>query len=312
MSASHCIIGTRGSKLALVQTRAVAALLRQHHPRVCFAEERITTRGDRDQDRALPEIGGKGLFTAEIERALLEQRAHLAVHSLKDLPTAMPTGLCIAAFPARGDARDAWVCPAGHSLEDAPPGTRVGTSSLRRRAQVLARRPDLAVCAIRGNVDTRLRKLDEGQVDALVLAAAGLDRLGLGHRATSRLDLTAMVPAAGQGALAVQAVTDTEAAALAACLDDPDTRTAAAAERSLLAALGGGCHVPIAGHAQAEAQGPLTLTGLVASPDGAHVVRQTMTGPGHEPEGLGLRVAQYLLDHGARDILDSVPCPPAD
>ena len=302
---STLTIGTRGSKLALAQTQAVVDLLTRAHPRLRLTIKRISTQGDRVIDKALPAIGGKGLFTAEIEQALLKGQVQLAVHSMKDLPTAMPSGLCIAGVPPREDPRDALVSRSGMRLAELPAGARVGTSSLRRKAQVLGARPDLEVCDIRGNVDTRLRKLAEGQVDAVVLAAAGLARLGRLDAVTEHLDVEVMVPAVGQGALAIQAACGSDGAALAASVTDPDTEVCVAAERALLAAIGGGCHVPVAGYATVDAEGSVQLTGLICSPDGARSVKHAIAGSRHEHERLGRALAEYLLDNGGREMLSA-------
>ena len=304
MTPTECIIGTRGSKLAMTQTRAMAALLGRAHPSVRFTIQTITTRGDVVLDKALPAIGGKGLFTTEIERALLAGDVHLAVHSLKDLPTELPDGLCVAAAPKREDPRDVLATRDGAALADLPRGTVVGTSSLRRQAQLLAHRPDLTVRDLRGNVDTRLRKLQEGQVDAAILAAAGLVRLGLLDDSMAPLPTDVMLPAVGQGALAIEAATDTPFAGLAASIADADTTDCVKAERALLEALGGGCHVPIAGHATVAADGRLCLVGLVSSTDGSRVARDTVVGPRQSPEAIGAQLAERLLRMGAKAILD--------
>lgn len=302
----HFLIGTRGSPLALAQTHAVVGLLTRAHPHVRFTLERIRTQGDRVLDQALPAIGGKGLFTAEIEQALLSGRVHLAVHSLKDLPTAVPAGLCIAGVPPREDPRDVLVSRSGKSLANLPHGTRVGTSSLRRQAQLLAARPDLEVFDIRGNVDTRLAKLRDGQADAIVLAAAGLARLGRLDVATEHLDIDLMVPAAGQGALAVQAARNSDAAELAASITDPDTAVCVAAERALLSTIGAGCHAPVGSHATMDGQNNVHLTGLICSTDGSRSVKHAMVDDRSDPERLGRRLADYLLNNAGRDILAAV------
>ncbi len=287
-------IGTRGSQLALWQARWVQGRLEGAEILT------IKTTGDRIAAAALPEVGGKGLFTKEIEEALLDGRADVAVHSLKDLPTEMDRRLVIAAVPPREDVRDALV---GRPLENLPRGARVGTSSLRRAAQLRHARPDLIVENIRGNVDTRLRKLGEGRYDAVVLAVAGLRRLGLADRIAEVLSPEWMCPAAGQGALAVQCrAGDAETQRRLAALDDPQTRAEVTAERALLAELGGGCRVPIGACARAEGS-RLRLTAMVASPDGAQLVRVTLDGSVADPEGLGRRAAAELNSRGAADIL---------
>jgi hydroxymethylbilane synthase len=293
------IIGTRGSALALWQARWVQA-------RIEGAEIlTIKTTGDRIT-ASLPEAGGKGLFTKEIEDALLDRRADVAVHSLKDLPTEMDPRLVIAAVPRREDPRDALV---GCTLAALPQRARVGTSSPRRAAQLLHIRPDLRIENIRGNVDTRLRKLDEGQYDAVVLAAAGLRRLGFADRIAEVLSTEVMCPAVGQGALAVQCrADDAETRRRLAPLDDSETRAEVAAERALLAELGGGCRAPIGGSARVTGV-QITLTAVVASPDGARLVRTSVEGPAADPEGLGRRAARDLLARGAGEILQRVAVP---
>src|SRR5262245_61792719 len=294
------VIASRGSQLALWQARWVATQLTAAGHECGI--EIIKTTGDQITGIALSKIGSKGLFTKEIEEALLNGRADIAVHSLKDLPTDLPDGLVLAAIPEREDPRDAI---AGRRLMDLPQGARVGTSSLRRSAQLRKLRPDLVVESMRGNVDTRLRKLDEGQYDAVVLAAAGLKRLGLEHRISEILPPEEMCSAVGQGALAVE--TRAAGAGFEACrkLDHGDTRAAVGAERSMLAVLGGGCKVPIGALASIE-KGRLRMTGVVASPDGAELIRAHAEGTPADAEEIGRRLAEDLLARGARRILDAV------
>src|SRR5579864_1923362 len=262
------VIGSRGSQLALWQARWIAARLaeRGHETRI----EIIKTTGDKITDVPLAKVGTKGLFTKEIEEALLAGRIDLAVHSLKDLPTELPAGLEIAAIPEREDARDAMI---GAKLKDLPQGAKVGTSSLRRAAQLRAVRPDLAIEPVRGNLDTRVRKLDEGEFRAIVLASAGLTRLGWAPRIAEILPPELMCPAVGQGALAVETRAGGEAAQICSALDHPVTRAAVTAERAVLASLGGGCQVPIGAHAGIE-QGVLRIIGVVIAPDGTPLIRQ--------------------------------------
>jgi hydroxymethylbilane synthase len=291
------VIASRGSQLALWQARWVEAQLTAagHECRI----EIIKTTGDKITDVPLAKVGTKGLFTKEIEEALLDGRAQLAVHSLKDLPTELPEGLVLAAVPEREDPRDAVI---GRKLADLPHGAKVGTSSLRRSAQLRKLRPDLVIESIRGNLDTRIRKLDEGQYDAILLAAAGMKRLGWGARIAEILSPDLMCPAVGQGALAIE----TRAGfALPAVLDHPDSHIAVLAERGLLGALGGGCQVPIGAHATV-AGGRVKLLGLVAAPDGSEVVRAEAEGPVSEAAAIGRRLGAELLDRGARKILDGV------
>ncbi|HMA35395.1 MAG TPA: hydroxymethylbilane synthase, partial [Chloroflexia bacterium] len=261
-------IGTRGSKLARVQAAQVRDRLQTRHPDLAVELAIITTRGDVIQDRPLAAFSDKGLFVDEIEAALRQGRIQLAVHSAKDLPAALAPDLTIAAYLPRADVRDVLVAPAGARLATLPAGARVGTSSLRRACQLRALRPDLHLLDIRGNVDTRLRKLHAGQYDAIVLAAAGLDRLQLAGAIAEYLEPDRLLPAVGQGALAVEIATGDEAtAAYLAALDDLSTRRAVEAERAFLARLGGGCKLPAAGYATLDAGG-LRLRGLVGAPDG--------------------------------------------
>jgi len=298
-------IGSRGSQLALWQARWVQAELRK-----LGAEAEVVvirTTGDKITGVPLAKLGGatgvKGLFTKEIEDALLQGSVDLAVHSLKDMPTDLPPGLALTAIPVREDPRDAVL---GRRLDEIPKGGRVGTSSLRRQAQLKAIRPDLDVVPLRGNLDTRLRKLDEGHFEAALLAAAGLKRMGWQNRIREFLPLERMCPAVGQGALAIETRAD-GGTAEAACrlLDHLPARLAVTAERALLAALGGGCQVPIGAHAWLE-DGRLRLHAVVISPGGDALVRREEAGPAEEPETLGRRVAQSLLDAGAREILEAV------
>ncbi len=297
------IFATRPSALARWQTQWVIATLQKAHPGLVCREEVIVTHGDRVLDKPLPEIGGKGLFTQELEAALLSRRVDAAVHSLKDLPTEMPPGLTVGAIPARAEVRDALVSANGYTLETLPPGAMVGTSSLRRAAQLRVLRPDLRIRPLRGNVDTRIRKALEGTYDAIVLAGAGLVRLGLTEQVSQWLPLEVMLPAPGQGALAVQCrATDEQTLRLLQALDDPATRAAVAAERAFLAALGGGCAVPVAAYAQALPQGGLRLTGFVGAPDGRGHWRGSLSGS--TPEALGQTLAAKALAEGARQWLE--------
>ena len=292
---------TRPSALARWQTNYVADLLRAAHPSLAIEIEVIVTKGDRILDKPLPVIGGKGLFTAELERALHEGRVDAAVHSLKDLPVEDAPGLTIGLTPARADVRDVLICPAGYTLDELPAGAVVGTSSPRRQAQLLAHRPDLVIKSIRGNVDTRIRKAREGQYDAVILAAAGVTRLGLEDAITQYLPLELMLPAPGQGVLGVQCRADDERTlSLLAAVEDPNARAAAQAERAFLAGLGGGCSIPVAAYAQASGAG-LHLRGLVASPDGSRILRVESTGA--DPRALGQSLAEEALVRGAASLL---------
>jgi hydroxymethylbilane synthase len=292
------VIASRGSKLALWQARWVQRQLAAlgHSSRI----EIIRTTGDKITDVPLAQVGTKGLFTKEIEEALLDGRADLAVHSLKDLPTELPAGLVLAAIPAREDPRDAMV---GMRLSDLPAGAKVGTSSLRRAAQLRKLRPDLRIEPVRGNLDTRLRKLDEGQYDAIVLAAAGLKRLGWEERIAEILSPEIVCPAVGQGALAIE----TRATGTLACrrLNDPATESAVTAERALLAALGGGCQVPIGAYASVTGD-RLSLQAVVVSPDGSDLVQDRSNGAAADGARIGRELGEALLAAGADRILESV------
>lgn len=299
------VIGSRGSKLALWQAEQARERLHALNPQVEVQIEIIKTTGDVKND-PLSVIGGKGVFTKELEDALLDGRIDIAVHSLKDLPTILPDGLSIAAICEREDARDALVLRAGHecgSLLDLPRGAVVGTSSQRRLAQLKARRRDVEVRDLRGNVDTRIRKLDEGQYDAVILASAGLVRLGLQERISARIAITEMLPAVGQGAIAIETKSDNEFAVQSVSrLDHRATRLACLAERAFLRGLGGGCQFPIAGHAVLD-QNLLKLDGLVAKPDGSEILRDSLSGPADDPEALGSELANQLISRGARALL---------
>jgi hydroxymethylbilane synthase len=293
-------IGSRGSQLALWQARWVQSALEARGEQCRI--EIIRTTGDKITDVPLAKVGTKGLFTKEIEEALLDGRIDLAVHSLKDLPTDLPAGLTLAAIPEREDARDALV---GRSLEELTQGARVGTSSLRRVAQLRALRPDLLVESVRGNLDTRLRKLSEGQYDAIVLAAAGLKRLGWADRISQFLAPEMMCPAVGQGALAIE--TRVEGAAAAACtrLNHGATRAAVEAERAVLAALDGGCQVPIGAHALVCGS-ELHIIAIVGAPDGSAIIRRQASGAVSDARRIGAGLGAELLNAGGREILNQV------
>jgi hydroxymethylbilane synthase len=296
-------IGTRGSGLALRQAELVADVLRGRWPGLRVTPVPITTSGDRLATANLATIGGKGLFVKEIEEALLSGRVELAVHSLKDMPAVMPPGLILTGFPEREDPRDVLVSRRGGGLAELPGGARVGTSSPRRRVELLARRPDLRVELIRGNVDTRLRKLHEGPYDAIVLAAAGLRRLALAPPGAVVLEPEEMLPAVGQGTLAIQArANDLAVRHLVAALDDPDARAAAIAERAFLTALGGSCNLPLAAYARMEA-GAFRLDAFVATVAGDRCLRDSAVGSRSDPESLGRRLADRMRAAGADEIL---------
>ncbi|MGE0453283.1 MAG: hydroxymethylbilane synthase [Vicinamibacteria bacterium] len=302
-------IGTRASRLALWQADHVAALLRAAHPGLVVERVEIVTAGDRVLDQALSRIGDKGLFTHELEDALRTGRIDLAVHSLKDLPTTLPADLDLGAVVEREDPRDALVSNGGRRLDELPAGARIGTSSLRRRSQLLAQRPDLVVLDLRGNVPTRLEKVACGEADATVLARAGLMRLGLDDRIAEVLAPEVMLPAVGQGALGVELRRqDERVTRLLAPLDHAATRLATAAERALLARLEGGCQVPVGALAEI-AGGRLRLRGLVADIDGSRVVREETEGVAGDATAaarLGTALAERLLEAGASPILAKI------
>jgi len=291
-------IGTRGSPLALVQARAVRDALIAAHPRLADAVEilPIKTTGDLVQDRKLMEIGGKGLFSKEIEEALLDGRVDCAVHSMKDMETWLPDGLAIGAMLPREDARDALFARSGRRIAELPQGAVVGTSSLRRQAQLLALRPDLKILSLRGNVETRLRKLAAGEVDATLLAVAGLKRLGLLDKATAILDEAEMLPAVGQGAIGIEIrAADERMGGLLQPLDHCPTTLCVTAERACLAELDGSCHTPIAAHASlTDGARGMTLRALIALPDGKRVHCDEQSGPAADPAALGKSVGERL------------------
>jgi hydroxymethylbilane synthase len=292
-------LGSRGSRLALIQAELAADALRAAYPDVDVAIVPMTTAGDRDRSKPFGEIGERGVFVKEIEEALLDGRADLAVHSAKDLPGALPTGLAIVAVPPRADARDA-LCGAD-SIEALPAGARVGTSSLRRRSQLLAERPDLEVVELRGNVDTRLRRLAEGRYEVVVLAAAGLERLGAAPG--TPLDAARMTPAPGQGCLALEArADDDEIARLAALLNDEPALVRLTAERALVTALGATCRTPVGAHATL-ADGELTLSAFAGAPDGDVWVRDEVSGSTADPAALGHAAGDRMLRAGAGEVL---------
>jgi hydroxymethylbilane synthase len=299
---AHLRIGSRGSQLALWQANHIASLLKQQGHTTSI--EVIKTTGDKITDVALGKVGTKGMFTKEIEDAMAEGGVDLAVHSLKDLPVQLAPGFVLAAVPKREDARDCLVSLKYCAIDELPNGARVGTSSLRRNAQLHALRRDLTIVPLRGNVDTRLRKLESGEFSAIILAAAGVKRLGLTSAVREYIPTENMCPAAGQGALAIETRADDEATAAAVhFLNDARTRTAVDCERAVLNVLGGGCQVPIGAYAESNDDG-LSLRAIVASPDGQDVVREQRTGA--DPHTLGVEVGKALLARGARRILDAV------
>ncbi|MDH0499243.1 hydroxymethylbilane synthase [Stutzerimonas stutzeri] len=299
-------IATRKSALALWQAEYVKARLEASHPGLKVSLVPMVSRGDKLLDAPLAKIGGKGLFVKELETALLENEADIAVHSMKDVPMEFPEGLGLYCICEREDPRDAFVSNRFDSLDALPPGSVVGTSSLRRQAQLLARRPDLKIQFLRGNVNTRLAKLDAGEYDAIILAAAGLIRLGFGERIRSSIGVDESLPAGGQGAVGIECRTgDSEVHALLACLNHAPTATRVVAERALNKRLNGGCQVPIACYAVLEGE-QLWLRGLVGQPDGTLLLRAEGRAPAAEAEVLGVQVAEELLDQGAEQILKAV------
>lgn len=305
------VIASRESQLAMWQAHHIQNILRILYPELEVQILGMTTRGDQILNSPLSLIGGKGLFVKELEQAMAEGRADIAVHSMKDVPMTLPDGFCLAAVGEREDPRDAFVSNTYERLEDLPPGGRVGTSSLRRQCQILAAFPHLQVESLRGNVGTRLRKLDEGQYDAILLAAAGLKRLGMGDRITSMLEPEQSLPAVGQGALGIECRSDrSDLMALMAPLNHSATAACVTAERAMSRGLAGSCQVPLGGHAEIRG-GQLALRGFVASPDGTRMVQGEIQGPPERAEELGLALAQDLLGQGAGDILAALATEPA-
>ena len=300
---NQIIIGTRGSKLALWQADYIEQRLREQYPELSVTQKRVTTKGDRILDVPLAKIGGKGLFTKELEEEMLSGAIDLAVHSLKDMPAKVPDGLVIAAVTKRLDPGDALVSNRFSSFEELPQGAKVGTSSLRRRAQLLCARPDLEMLDLRGNVNTRLRKLDEGEYDAIVLAVAGLKRLGFADRIRQVLPRDMVLPAVGQGALAIETrADDRETRDMLAFLRDDDTICCTEAERSFLARVEGGCQVPVGVYATAEGDG-LNVEAVIASLDGQRFYRGNVKGTRKDAARLGENLAEKLLGEGGAEIL---------
>lgn len=299
-------IGTRGSALALKQTEFVRSQLKKYWPDLEVRVVVIKTKGDKIRDVALSRIGDKGLFVKELEEALLERRIDLAVHSMKDVPVSLPAGLVIACVPQRADPRDVLVSPGGQTLAQLPCGARLGTSSLRRQAQLRHHRPDLDLVDLRGNVPTRLAKMRQGALDGVILAAAALERLGLASEITEYLSPSVCLPAVGQGAIGVEVrEADEEVARLLRPLHHPPSAAAVSAERAFLAALGGGCQVPAAALGRLE-NGRLHLEGMVASLDGKRLVRGCTSGSPERAQDLGRALADKLLRRGAQAILRQI------
>lgn len=299
-------IATRKSPLALWQAEHVAKLLKASHPTLNIELVKMITQGDKILDTPLAKIGGKGLFVKELEQGMLNGDAEIAVHSMKDVPAQLPDGLEISAILSREDPRDAFVSNTYSTIDDLPQGAIVGTSSLRRQCQLLSMRPDLQIQSLRGNVNTRLQKLDNGEYDAIILAAAGLIRLGFESRIKTALAVDTMLCAIGQGAIGVECREDDVATkALIECLHDDATATRVRAERAMNYTLEGGCQAPIAGHARINGD-LLILDGLVAEPDGSVIITEQLEGPLEKAEEMGKTIANRLLAGGAKDILDKL------
>ncbi|HEY0939213.1 MAG TPA: hydroxymethylbilane synthase [Steroidobacter sp.] len=302
-------IATRHSRLALWQAEHVAMLLRNKHPGLNIELVPMTTQGDRILDRPLASIGGKGLFIKELEHAMSEHRADIAVHSMKDVPTEMPPGFALAAMLPRADPRDAFVSSRFKNFSSLPHGARVGTSSLRRQCQLKHARPDLELITLRGNVDTRLRKLDEQEYDAIILAAAGLTRLGLQSRITEYFSPEQSVPAVGQGIIGIECRSDdARSIALVRALNDAQSWQCCAAERAFAHRLEGSCQSPIAGFATLDGD-QLQLHGVIGSPDGLEMYRGSHIGNGADAEKIGVRLAEELLKDGAEQLLERLRQP---
>lgn len=300
------VIGTRKSVLALWQAEYVAARLREAYPHVQVELLPVSTRGDEILDMPLAEIGGKGLFIRELEYLIREGKADMAVHSLKDMPAELPPDFTLAAVTDREDPRDAFVSLKYRSVDELPAGAKVGTSSLRRQSQLLHRRSDLRIESLRGNVQTRLRRLDEGQYDAVILAAAGLKRLGLGDRIGSYLSTAESIPAAGQGVMAVEVrKDDAELREMLAFLHNEKVASCIAAERAFLGRVGGDCKVPAGAFAEVEGE-RIRVDAFISSEDGQRFYRRSVSGPVSEAEALGASVAGALLDDGGRAVLEEI------
>jgi len=305
-------IGTRGSKLALWQAGWVKSILEKKFPPIQIELILIKTQGDKILDVPLAKVGGKGLFVKEIEQALLARRIDIAVHSMKDMPADIPQGLCIGAIPARENPLDVFISRNGARFNEMAAGSVIGTSSLRRSAQLRHARPEMVVQPLRGNLDTRLKKLESENFDALVLAAAGVKRLNLEHRITEYLDPELMLPAIGQGALCIEIRKDDPTVGpLVAALDHAPTRAAIAGERAFLNRLEGGCQVPIAGHGRIR-ENQFILTGLVAELDGSRVIKAQKSGPPDSSETSGIELAEELLARGADEILEKLKSIPPE
>jgi hydroxymethylbilane synthase len=299
-------IGTRGSKLALWQAGWVQSALYKKDPLLSVEIKIIKTKGDRILDVPLAMVGGKGLFVKEIEEALLDGRIDLAVHSMKDMPAEIPDGLCIGAIPQREVSQDVLISQNGLCFSELANKAGIGTSSLRRSAQLLHARPDITILPLRGNLDTRFKKLESGDMDAIIVAAAGVKRLGFEHKITEYLDENIMLPAVGQGALCIETrENDSVIKPLIAALNHQQTRKVVLGERAFLCQLEGGCQIPIAAHGKIE-NNIFTLTGLVATVDGTTIIKDTMSGPEEDSERVGIKLAERLISMGAKKILEDL------
>jgi len=299
-------IGTRGSRLALWQANWVKSALESEDPSLSIELVVIKTKGDKILDVPLAKVGGKGLFVKEIEESLLNEKIDLAVHSMKDMPAQIPQGLCIAAIPQREDPQDVLISKDNRRFSELPSGSVVGTGSLRRKAQLLFARPDLVVAPMRGNIDTRLRKLETENLDAIILAAAGVKRMKYENKIAEYLDENIMLPAVGQGALCIEIRQDDPLAGpVVAGLEDPKTRTVIMGERAFSARLEGGCQVPIAAHGTLH-NDIFTLSGLVASVDGRTLLKKTLKGPENASGTIGVELAEHLISMGAKTIIDNL------
>jgi len=299
-------IGTRKSKLALWQANHIAGLLKKHYPGIQVELVKIVTKGDKILDVPLAKVGGKGLFVKEIEEAMLRNEIDIAVHSLKDVPTYFPEGLGLVAITEREDPRDAFLSVKYSSIEEMPSGAVLGTSSLRRKAQIMLKRKDIQIKDLRGNVDTRIRKLEEGQYDGIILAYAGLKRLGLADKVRQVLEPDYMIPAVAQGFLGIEArLDDEETKRVVSVLNHKESEIRARAERAFLKTLEGGCQVPLAAYAEIDGS-TLKITGFVSDLEGKRVFRESMEGNVDQPEDIGIKLAERLLDMGAREVLQEI------
>lgn len=306
MNKKRIVIGTRGSKLALWQANHIAGRLAAEHPGLEIELRHIVTTGDKILDVPLAKIGGKGLFTKELENAMLAGEIDLAVHSLKDMPTELPAGLFLAAITERMNPGDAFISPRYKTIAKLPQGAKIGTSSLRRKAQLLIHRPDLHIVDLRGNIDTRLKKLEQEDLDGILLAVSGLTRLGWDDRITQVVPMDICLPAVGQGALAIEAREgDSEVLPLLSCLEHSDTRYAVTAERAFLREVEGGCQIPIGVYGRMDCD-QLVIQAVIASPDGTSAIHDKASGNAADAASLGITLARRMLDAGGRHLLNCI------